>query len=71
MPNITQIQVGTITYDIVDAITSLPIAASNTLGGVKIGNGISIANDGTISVSTQTGNNIIISVSSETMYFTF
>lgn len=34
------------------SIYTLPIASSSVLGGVKIGSGVSIAGDGTISVST-------------------
>lgn len=34
---------------------SLPVATTDTLGGVKNGNGVTIAEDGTISVATMTG----------------
>jgi len=34
---------------------TLPIASSGTLGGVKIGSGINVTSDGTISVATGTG----------------
>ncbi len=41
---------------------TLPIASGSTLGGVKIGSGISIAGDGTISVSGGTGTVTSVSV---------
>ena len=34
-------------------LTSLPIASSSTLGGVKIGSGLTVAEDGTISAAAQ------------------
>lgn len=35
-------------------VYALPIATETTLGGVKIGNGLSVASDGTLSVNTET-----------------
>lgn len=45
--NLNKLQVGESIYGI--PIYSLPIAGANTLGGVKIGSGITVAADGTIS----------------------
>lgn len=36
-----------------DTIYSLPVASSSTLGGVKIGSGLTVAEDGTISAAAQ------------------
>lgn len=38
------------TYDIVPR--TLPIASSSNLGGVKVGNNLSVGSDGTLSVAT-------------------
>ena len=38
-----------------DYLTEVPVASATTLGGVKIGNGVNVGNDGTISVSTSEG----------------
>lgn len=40
------------------AVTSLPIASATTLGGVKIGEGVNVTEDGTISVSSTGGSGI-------------
>jgi hypothetical protein len=40
---------------IIPSAYSLPIASKTTLGGVKIGNGINLGSDGTISVPSSTG----------------
>lgn len=37
---------------------TLPAATEQTLGGVKVGTGLTIANDGTLSVSFQNGDAI-------------
>ncbi|MBT2736722.1 exo-alpha-sialidase [Bacillus sp. ISL-7] len=39
----------------IPSVYTLPIASKITLGGVKVGNGITLGNDGTISVSGSTG----------------
>lgn len=52
-----KIQSGTITLgsQTITPITQIPIASSSVLGGVKIGSGISVASDGTISASGSGG----------------
>ena len=37
---------------------TLPAATTQALGGVKVGNGLTISNDGTLSVSFQNGDTI-------------
>ena len=43
---------GTIKIDSTGGLTELPIASADTLGGVKIGENLSITEDGTLSAST-------------------
>lgn len=46
---------------------SLPTATANRLGGVKIGSNISVANDGTISVTPGTGTGLLVGDTSPTI----
>jgi hypothetical protein len=46
---------------------SLPTTTANRLGGVKIGSNISVANDGTISVTPGTGTGLLVGQSSPTI----
>ena len=53
-------------------LSSVPIASSSTLGGIKVGDGLSIAADGTLSSSGGGGTNIGITYNptDETIYIT-
>lgn len=66
MPIVEHFKINNIIYDIQSQSTyELPIATSSTLGGVKIGNGLSIDNNGTISVTT---NNLTLGNFAEANY---
>ena len=72
MPNITQIQVGTTTYDLMDEIARRN--ATTTTAGLIID---ALSNDKIYGrkngdwAEISSGSNIVISVSSETLNFTF
>lgn len=73
MPDITQIQVGNITYDIADQIARRA-ATTTTIGLITEAPSDDkeyIRKNGIWSELSSSGSNIIISVSNETMYFTF
>lgn len=74
MPNITQIQVGTTTYDLMDEIARR-VATTTTIGLINDApsdNKEYIRKNGTWSeVTSISSSNIIISISNETMNFIF